>query len=745
MNVMESHRRETAADNDAVGLRGGKALGFGAPVKPSLLNQYISIARRRKWIILGAVAAALLLGLVVTLLMTARYTAAVTLEIQRETRNFTNVEGAEQNTPAAVDLEFYQTQYGLLGARSLADRVATELRLFDDVHFFEMFDSPRAEEWFDNGRPQQGASTRDERIREAGDMLLKHFEILPVRLSRLVEIRFTSPDPAFSKRVIDAWGANFIQLTLERRFGATAYARNFLEGRLVQLRARIDESERALVDYAARNQIVNLPASTPQAGGTALVGERPLVAEDLAVLNNELARATAERIQAQSRSGASGGTVVEALANSAISGMRERRAELAASYAQLMTRFERDYPPAVAVQNQIDQLDRSLAREEARVRATLGETYRASRAREDALRRQVNILKGDLLDMRRRSIQYNIHQREVDTNRQLYDALLQRYKEIGVAGGVGVNNIVVIDQAELPKTPSSPVFILNMFAALILGLGVGIGTALALEQIDEGVADPADVEQDLNVPLLGTVPKATEDSPKEALKDRKSSLSEAYYSLQTNLGFSTDHGVPKTLAISSSRPGEGKTTTTYALAHSLARANRRTLLIDADLRSPSMHHIMDVENRRGLSNFLAGDDNISELIRPTAYNSLSLMTAGPQPPNAAELLSSDRFPKLLEKLLETYEHVVIDAPPVMGLADAPILASVVEGMIFVIESHSTKKSIARVAIRRLQAANAQILGAVLTKFDAKRAHYGYGYDYGYSYGYGNAEAEKSDS
>jgi len=705
------------------------------------IMDYLSLARRRKWLILGSIAAFLLLGLVITLLMTPQYRASTTIEIQRETGNFTMVKGAQPDDAGTIDQEFYETQYGLLQADSVAERVATQLKLTEDAKFFEMFKSKPARLWFQNGRLAVGVSSREQRTHEAGDILLKHFYVSPVRLSRLVDITFTSPDAQFSRKVADAWAAVFIQMTLERRYEATSYARKFLEGRLTQLRGRIDESERQLVNYASREGIVNLPSSTP-AGEGGVTGERSIVADDLAALNRELSRATAERVQAESRL-AAGGAVTEALENTAISSLRERRADLAADYAKLLVQFEPGYPQAQALQTQIAQLDRSIAREEGRVAQTLRETYQANVEREGDLRARVSALKGDVLDLRRRSIQYNIFQRDADTNRQLYEALLQRYKEIGVAGGVGVNNISIVDVAQLPQKPSSPRFAVNMLVALLAGLAVGVGLAFAVEQIDEGIGDPAEIEKELGVPLLGTIPKVTEGTPLDALQDRKSSVAEAYLSLQTNLSFSTDHGVPRSIAITSSRPAEGKSTTSYALARSLARSSRRTLLIDADMRSPSMHHLFGVENTRGLSNFLAGDDAIDASILPTANDNLFLMTAGPQPPSAAELLSSDRVALLLRTLLDRFDHVVLDAPPVMGLADAPLIGSSVEGVVFVMESHATKKSMVRVALDRLDNANAQILGAALTKFDTKRAFYGYGYDYGYGYGYGNNTAPET--
>jgi succinoglycan biosynthesis transport protein ExoP len=736
MNTME-HLRSTPLP-----LRAGLGRGpeTGEPAEMPIITRYLSIARRRKWVIVSAVVGAMLLGLLVTLLMTPKYTSFATLELQRETRNFTQVQGAQANEQAgAVDQEFYETQYGLLRAKSLSNAVVESLHLQDDPQFFALFGG-KGSELFANGRPIGGNRTRAARISMASDMLLDHFDVAPERLSRLVRISFTSPNAEFSKKVVDAWSAQFVSTTLARRFEATAYARRFLEQRLSQLRARIEVAERQLVSYAAQQGIVNLPASTPAQGDGGLSGERSLAVDDLATLNRELARATADRVQAESRLNVTNDAATSE--SSALPRLRERRAEVAAEYARLMTQFEPDYPPAKAQQNQLAQLDRSIAAEEGRGRRSLRDAYDAGVKRESSLQAQVNTLKTGVLDTRRRSIQYNIYQRDADTNRQLYDALLQRYKEIGVAGGVGVNNISVVDQAEVAERPSSPRLMLNLFVSLFAGLIIGAGLALALEQVDEAIADPADVEKFLGTPLLGTTPR-TDLAPVTALADRKSSLTEAYLSLRTTLGFATDHGVPKVFAVTSTRAGEGKSTTSYALARSLARQNRRTLLIDCDMRSPSVHHELGVENGKGLSNYLAGGIEDSQvLIFESDHDGMFAMTAGPQPPSAPELLSGEHFAALLEELRGRFDHVVLDAPPVMGLADAPLIASQVDATIFVIESHGTKKGTASVAINRLRAANATLVGVVLTKFDEKRAHYGYGYNYGNSgYGYGDTASD----
>ena len=699
----------------------------GDALAPPLLTQAWLVARRRKWVVIGSILGVLLIGTIITLLLTPKYTAQSTIEIQREGSSFVAVEGAEPRQGAA-DQEFYQTQYGLLRSQTLAERVAENLRLYDNAHFFEVAGGPKT--WFQNGRVVPGASTREDRIRVAGGLMLTKFTVQSERQSRLVQLRYTSPDPALAQSVVNAWATAFIQITLARRFEATSYARRFLEERLGQLRQRIDESERQLVRYARAQGIVNIPAPTTTTGSSS-AGDRPLVADNLSTLNAELGVATADRVRAQSRLSIPGGEATETLSNPAISSLRQQRAQAAADYAKLMVQFEPGYPQARAIKIQIDQLDRAIRTEENRIQSTLRETYQSSVQRETALRGKVQDLKSDVLDFRQRSIQYNIIQRDADTNRQLYDALLQRYKEIGVAGGVGVNNISVVDRAIMPGRPSSPNLTLNILLSLLGGAALGVGLAMVLEQIDQGISDPKEVETDLGLPLLGTIPRSGEESVIAALQDRKSELYEAYLSVRTNLGFTTEHGLPRTLAVTSARPGEGKSTTSYALATTMARASSRVLLVDADMRSPSVHEELGIDNDRGLSNYLAGTIAFDDLIRPTAFENLWVMTAGPHPPSAPELLSTQRLPTLLAELAKRFDNVVLDSPPVMGLADAPIIGSQVEGVIFVTESHATEKATMRTALERLKQANVNVVGAVLTKFDTRRTHAGYGYSYGY--------------
>lgn len=704
--------------------------GLGGPV----LLQYWQVVLRWKWVILGILLTSLAIGLVATLLTTPRYTATSRIEISREQKNITKVEGLE-SPDAGRDLEFYQTQYALLSARSLAERVARTLNLSAKQEFFQAHGAKTADQslFFSDSDKPLTSSQRENREKLAVDLLLKNIAISPIRGSSLVDINYTSASPALSAQVSNAWTQQFIATSMDRRFSSTADARKFLEGRLADLRARLETSERELVNYASQKGIVALGKSESDDGKT--VVERTLVSSDLEALNLALARATADRVNAESRANvrSRSGANAEALGNLAITSLRQRRAEASAEYAKLMVQFEPGYPVAKALSEQIRNLDASIAREEARVQNSRSAEYTEALQREQSLKNRVAELRSELDEQQRDSIQYNIYQREADTNRELYNGLLQRYKEIGVAG-VGANNIAIVDTAKIPEKPSSPNLPLNMILSLMLGIGLAGVATFALDQIDEGLRDPSQVNRVLRVPLLGSVPDVEEEDTLAVLNDAKSSLSEAYLSIRSNLAFTTDHGVPRAFMVTSTRPAEGKSTTSLAMATVLGRTGKNVLIIDADMRSPSMHGFLGANNSQGLSNFLAGDNDWAALIRPTTSKGLSLMSAGPTPPSAAELLSSDRMSHLVQHALERYDHVVIDSPPILGLADAPLLSRAVEGCLFVVEADGVAMRGIKNSLDRLRAVHAHILGAVVTKLRQRQSGYGYGYGYGYSYG-----------
>ncbi|AZI36351.1 putative exopolysaccharide biosynthesis protein [Caenibius tardaugens NBRC 16725] len=717
------------------GVPGEDAFSF-----PPVLLQYWHAAQRWRWLIAGIIAAAVLIGLIVTLLAPPQFTARSQIEISREQQNVTNVPGLE-GAGAPRDLEFYDTQYALLKAESLAERIVRNLKLADDDGFFEAHGvTPPEAAQRGAGKPVFSKNETRQRERQATRLLLDHVDIRPIRNSRLVDINYISRTPTLSARIANAWPQQFIGATMDRQFASSADARSFLEQRLTDLRARLEQSERDAVAFASERDIVTLGATRDASGRT--MDPRTLVASDLEALNAALVSARTDRIAAESQLRAKGAEhSAQALTNPTIQQLRQKRAEVGAEYAKLMVQFEPGYPAARALKEQMKTLDAAIARETGRVSGSQQLAYDEAVTREQKLAAQVEELKTRLDRQQHDTIQYNIFQRDADTNRQLYDSLLQRYKEIGVAGSVGATNIAVVDLARVPERPSGPSLPKNLAIALLLGIVLAAGAVFTLEQIDEGIRNPTNVESLLALPLLGAIPQAREDAAQEA-RTFYSQLGEAYFSTRTALALATTHGLPRTLAVTSTQPGEGKSISALGLACAIGRqmGGKKVLLLDADMRSPSVHTLTNVRNEGGLSLLLAGEENILGQVQSTHIPELAVLTAGPTPPSAAELLSTDRFHDVLDGLLERYDHIVVDCPPILGLADAPLIGRAVEGSVLVIEAESASVRSIRNALRRLQVGHNHVYGALVTKLDVERAGQDYGLNYAGYYSYGGDSA-----
>ena len=698
------------------------------------LAVYWRLALKHRILILGCFLGALAIGAALTLLMTPIYTATTTLQIDRESARVVTTEDVTPRENMAMGEEFFQTQYGLLRSRSLAERVVESLGLASsDQALASLGVEPPA-------RTGTAAVQAERRRAVALEVVQDGLGVTPLRGSRLVGISFDNPDPVVAARVANAFAENFIQSNLDRKYESSSYAREFLEEQIAQTKGRLEEAERQLVAYAANQQIINVGSDENEEGGST----QSLASNNLVALNSALASARAARVAAEekwrSARTTSLMTLPEVLQNPSIQRLSEQRAQLDSEYQQKLSVYQEDYPEMVRLRAQITEIDGQIQALAANIRSSIQSQYVIAANQERSLQAQVNGLKGDVLDLRDRSIQYNILQRELDTTRAMYETLLQRYKEIAVTGDVVANNISIVDSARPPAAPSKPNLLINLALAALFGLGLGVVAALVLEALDETVATPDDVEKKLGVPVLGVVPLLDKgQTTAAALADIRSGFSEAYYSLRTALQFSTPDGAPSSMLVSSARPAEGKSTTAYAVALNLARVGKRVLLIDGDLRNPSMHRVVGVENERGMSNLLSGSSDLQSVVQRTRQDNLFFIPCGPLPPNPAELWGSDRLRQFLAEARTSFDHVVVDGPPVLGFADAPLLAASVGGVLFVLESRGTRRGQARGALRRVRVGRAHLLGAVLTKFNAKTTSYG-GYDYAYDYNYG-AEAE----
>ena len=683
------------------------------------LQEYWKILRSHRWVVLGVVAGVLVASLVLTLLTTPIYRALSTIQIKPDTIKVVKSEGVT-SADAAYDRDYYQTQYELLRSDALALRVIQDAQLIDQPAF-----RGNAPVLAGKRSPAQTLAAQEAAV----GTVLGALTIEPIRNSQLVRINYDSPDPQLAARVANAYAEAFIASNIEGRFDATAYAKKYLEQRLAELQAKLEDSEKQLVSFAEQQQIVSVGGDSPS-----------LSAQNLGELNGMLAKAQAERIRAEAdlhqAEVGSGLGLPQVVDNSLIQELRKERAALASQYEDKLALYKPDFPEMLQLKSKIAESDRAVASEVGNIRSSVVSRYRAARDQEDMLVRRINLLKGDVLDLANRSIRYNILKREIATNQQLYDALLQRYKEIGVAGGIGANNISVVDRAKVPGRPYKPDLRRNLLLGLMLGLALGMLVALALHQTDRRIHSAKALEALTGLPGLGVIPLLDPGvTPNTASADPRSPFSEAYRSVRTALQFSSSHGLPRTMLVTSAGAGEGKSTTAAELGRNIAQLGRRVALVDADLRNPSLHKVFEKVNTVGLSNVLAGAATISAACQATDIPNLTLVTSGPLPPNPPELLGGERLVALLEELGKTHDVVLMDGPPVLGLADAPLLAGRAEATLLVVTANVTRKDSIHSALQRIAATHSRVIGTLLIRFDMRsKGEYGYhGYDY-FSYG-----------
>jgi polysaccharide biosynthesis transport protein len=714
---------------------------YGAAIHPETtdfiakLFQFWWVLKKRKWVALSVLLAFLAIGALVALMTTPLYTATVRLQIDRNVAKV--VEGGNVTPLEGGDSEFIKTQYELLMGRTIGERVVSALKLGNDPDFiktrgFSLLGAIR--QLFASS---DGGQTSINRENPAIGVVMGNRATRPIPGSRLVDLSYSDPDPARAQRVVTGLADAYINSNLDKRFQANSYAKTFLEDQAAQLKLRLEESEKALLEFGQKEQIV------------AAVEKSSIAESNLTGANATLGSLAAERIKNyelwKQVETAKAINVPQFLSNGVIDGLRAKRNSLETDYQEKLETFKPSYPAMVQISNKIAEIDRQLASEVKTIKRAYRAAYESSLNQEEEMKKRIEMLKAEVLDLQKRSIEYNILKREVDTNRGLYDGLLQRYKEVDIAGGVGANNIFVVEKAVLPQSPSSPRLALTLMISLALGATAGFGSAYLLEQLDDTVRTPEDLERVTGLTTLGIIPSSKRGKAFEAeLVDPRSQVSEACRSLCTALQFATESGLPKTLLISSSAPGEGKSTIAIMIAKHFATMGLKVLLVDGDLRKPSLHLKLGLnDGTTGLSNVLTGALSPPEVIQDAGFGNLAFVASGPLPPNAADLLGGARMHSFLVGL-EKFDLIIVDSPPVMGLADGPLLSSMATATVFVASAGEARIGSIRHAIKRIQFARGSVIGTVVTKFDAKRD--GYGYDgHGYEYAYGGYGRQHADN
>jgi polysaccharide biosynthesis transport protein len=689
----------------------------------------VRVVTKRKFLILGVAILGVTIGAVQTLLRTPIYVSTVQVQIDREAAKV--IEGGATSSMDANSNDFLRTQYELLKSRAISERVVSALQLGDDKEFLKPRDvalTSLLRGVLVEGPPvaEPPAAARES---TAVAIVSKNITVRPVPGSRLIDLSFADPNPRRAERIANAYADAFVASTLDKRFQANASARTFLEDQLKQMKLRLEESEKVLIEFAETEKIIE-------------VSDKASIAEsNLQAANTALGVLVSERIKNEQSwnqvQNATGINLPQLLLNSVVDGLRTRRNALATEYEEKLETFKPSYPAMVQISNKIKEIDRQLAVEVKAIKSSLKAAFDASASQEQEMIARIADLRNEVLELQKKAIRSNILKREVESNRGLYNSLLQRFKEVDIAGGVTANNVFIVDRALEPGAPSEPRLSRALILSLAVGMGLGLGLAFLLDALDNRIRLPEEVEQLSALPTLGIIPVVKGDGDfQKHLGDPSSAVAEAYRSLATALQFSSANGLPRSLSITSTGPGEGKSSTALALARHFAMLGQKVLLVDADLRKPSLHDKLGQSNAVGLTNYLTGAASPPDVIQATSFANLAFIPSGPLPPNAADILSGTRMYSLISVGKEVFDLIVVDAPPMLGIADAQLIANATSATVFVVGAGQCGRGAIQAALRRLSLARCTVIGCVLTKFSASAMGYGYGYGDQYSYSYG---------
>lgn len=667
------------------------------------------------------------------------YRAQVRLVIEDErsaTAGFNDVETGYR------DPELYQTtQFRILKGRELARSVVRKLDLAKNPEFngtgprpagirtalsavkqrvFGLFREPPPPV------PPAANETADESA--FVDAFLGRVDVNPIRASRLVDVWFEAADPKFAAQAANTLAEHFVEQNLSVKQLSTAKTLAWLDDEVQKQKQKSERSQQALADYRAQKGALSLSERTNTIGS------------QLSQLSEAATRAKMARAEKQTQYemlkslDASAESFPAVLMNSNIQQQKSKIAELQGQKRQLLERYTDRAPQVVAITNQIDEVKLQLQTEIDKMRESVFNEYKTALNYE---RQIVGDLQGQTrvaMDLDSKGAGYSVLERDAESDNKLLESLQARQKELSVVNNSGSNNVRIIDRAEEPKAPYSPDPRRNLFIALVLGLALGVATAVGIDYLDDTIKTPEDITRKLKLPFLGLVPSVGGEKLPILSGPVPHDFGEAYRAIRTSLVFSSGNDEKKVIAVTSAQPLEGKTTTACNLAMALAFGGSRVLLIDADMRRPGMHKIMGLRNDIGLSHLLVGRARARDAIQRTHDPNLWVLSAGRTPPNPSELLSSERMKKLIDNLSTgPFDWVIIDTPPVLAVTDAVIIAPLVSGVAFVLGAEMTRRRLAERAVETLLASTPRVLGCVLNRVDYDRNKYYYSRFYGYQY------------
>ena len=732
------------------------AYGISAP--DSLLREYVRVLIKSKWVVVITVLLFVSVVTISTLRTTPIYEAVGSIAINKMDPVTFNLKDSSSSIdyydPADMD-----TEVRILKSDLLALQVIRQLNLDKPPEAAKNKIASSLELTTDSMQPDSA------RTSSALSDFKNNLQVSLVPNTRIIEIRYRSPDKNLAARAVNTLANTYVEQNFKTRFESTMQASDWLSKQLVDLQIKVETSQEKLVKYQKEHEILGIDE------------KQNITTAKLDELNRELTAAESARMEKESiyhlvQSGDSDSIVAAANVDGAARGssansallekLREQQADLKIQVAQLSTQFGPSYPKLAQLNSQLKEVDAQIQSEMRKVASRLRGDYLAAVQRESMLRSALEQQKQQANKLNESAIEYSLLKRDVDANRTLSEGLLEKLKEAGVTAGLRSNNFRIVDAARIPTSPSGPNMLRNLAFALALGLSTGIGLAFLVESMDNTVRTPEQAQTISSLPSLGMIPlgsRSTREmrgssklalaSSKEAVelvtKSRpRSQMAESYRALRTSLLLTFPGGPPKVILITSALPEEGKTTTSVNSAIVLAQKGTRVLLLDADLRRPSIHKTLGMGPTLGLSNVLTGAASLQEAIIPsTIVPELFLLPAGTPPPNPAELLASTKMKNVLEELRKHYDHIIIDSPPTLSVTDAVVMSTAADAVVLVIRSGHTTRPALRRARDILRQVNARVCGVLVNAVNLNSPDYYYHYEYQGKYGHGYYQEEAS--
>jgi capsular exopolysaccharide synthesis family protein len=708
---------------------------LGPPVPRAQLFNFAAIRGiiyRQRWLVAVVLVLALLGGLVVTLLSTPIYQADAKVSVKPYGQYVVEGQEVEQGFAPMQIYDYLATQVEVIKSRSLAEAVVADLDL---ASRYDLLGKD-----IDESRPPNLSDEKWLKAKQemAASILTGGIVAEVPTENWVVTIGFQSENPALSAEIANAYADAFVATGSRNSVESNRYAIEYLQQQIEQTRQRLSEAEQVTNAFARNSGILLDPSATQDEGAA----PSTLTAANLSSINARVASARAARIEAEQRWRAiqnlPAAELPEVQASSVLQGLVSERTVKLAQLADLRQRYNDDFPQIQNLLAQLKVLDTQIERSSAEIKASARSQFVVAQRQEQALEAELASLTGDRLVEQDQQVELSALDREAQALRDELKSLLDRYNQVNSAANLDPGTITKIDPALVPSSPFSPNIPRNMGLALVLGIALAAVLAVLRETLDDRIRSLDEVEEKMGLPLLGHTPHVESRDIDLHGTNRFSALMEAYSSIRAAIDFTLPRN-RNVIQLTSSQEGEGKSTTAVILAELFASLGRRTLLIDADLRRPSVAGLLDIERpKAGFVEVLLGHVALEDAVIKGVHENLEILPVGEIPPNPTEILASREMREFIEKNRSQYSLIIFDSCPVLGLADAPILANLVDGTVFVLEANRLQFGQARSAVRRLVQAGGSIIGVTLTKYRALEAGQSYGYQYSY-YEYGRRE------